>query len=43
MISIMAARVVDFPLPVGPVTKTKPRSFMADFPEAFGQTQLFEG
>ena len=39
---IMAARVVDLPLPVGPVTSTRPRGWFANMRTA-GKVQVFQG
>ena len=36
ILSIMAAREVDLPLPVGPVTRTSPRGFSVSSSTAFG-------
>ena len=38
---IMAARVVDFPWPVGPVTKKKALTSSCDIVELFGEDEVF--
>ena len=43
ILSIIAARVVDFPEPVGPVTSTSPRGFSAIFAIDGGQAEVLEG
>ncbi len=40
--SMMEASVVDFPDPVGPVTRTKPRGWRATISAAHGKTQFFK-
>jgi len=42
MASIIAARVVDLPQPVGPVTTTKPRGLAMKLADYLGQAELLE-
>ncbi len=42
ILSIMAASVVDFPEPVGPVTSTRPRGFVGELADNRGQAELVE-
>ena len=43
ILSIIAARVVDLPLPVGPVTSTSPRGFSASLPMTGGRPSSSKG
>ena len=43
ILSIIAASVVDLPLPVGPVTSTSPRGRSDSLPMTGGRPELVEG